>query len=223
MQANIDNEKEQRELDNVINEVKKQLQRMFTEKKTLIKKLGEAYEKVVSNQESICEEIKNELKNEIAEGLISNRLIERYCPANWKKKRRPKKEDENDNLSLWNRVKSEMPPIIIENSGRAIPKMEQQDIELNNHPEEKMSLTNEIPKKQSSYSLSEYDKNDLLNFEIPFSHSELKDYVTRQFALAGDPEGIWISGVINKVTGKVLKVYFDRLPKSIDELKDEKE
>jgi len=93
-------EKEQCELDNVINEVKEQLQRMLTEKKKLIKKLGNAYEKVVSNQESICEEIKNALKSEVTEGLISNRLIEMYCPENWKKKRRPKKQKENEKFSL---------------------------------------------------------------------------------------------------------------------------
>jgi hypothetical protein len=53
---------------------------MVSRRKQLVQKLGNAFEKVVSDRESICEEIKNTLKEEIAEGIISARLIEFYSP-----------------------------------------------------------------------------------------------------------------------------------------------
>ena len=62
-----------------------------TKRKDLIIKLGQAFERKVSDTESICEEIKNALGEEIAQRLISIRDIERYCPDKWKKKTRPKK------------------------------------------------------------------------------------------------------------------------------------
>jgi hypothetical protein len=57
-------------------------------------KLGHAFEKVVTNPESICEEIKMCLKEEIAEKIISPRTIEQYCLDKWKKKTKPKQENE---------------------------------------------------------------------------------------------------------------------------------
>jgi hypothetical protein len=59
---------------------------MLAKRKDLVIQLGNAFEKVVSNHESICEEIKTTLHDEIREKLISPRDIERYCPDKWKKK-----------------------------------------------------------------------------------------------------------------------------------------
>src|SRR5690242_12359737 len=84
------------ELDVIIEQVKKEFKSMLVKRKELILKLGKAYEKVVSNPESVCEEIKNVLQEEIAEKIISSRDVERYCPAEWKKKTKPK----NDSLSI---------------------------------------------------------------------------------------------------------------------------
>jgi hypothetical protein len=47
-------------------------------------KLEEAFKHTVSDNESICEEIKKALSEEITQGFISIRDIERYCPAEWK-------------------------------------------------------------------------------------------------------------------------------------------
>jgi hypothetical protein len=77
------------EIDAIINEVRNELRAILLKRRKLIEKLGFAFEKVVANPESICEEIKNCLKEEIAIGLISTRTIEQSCRPEWKKKTKP--------------------------------------------------------------------------------------------------------------------------------------
>jgi hypothetical protein len=72
---------------------------MVAKRKPLILKLGYAFEKVVTNPESVCEEIKNCLKEEIAEKIILPRTIEQYCLDKWKKKTKPKQENEKFSFS----------------------------------------------------------------------------------------------------------------------------
>src|SRR5205807_1724128 len=84
------------ELDVVIAEVKEQFRIFLAKRRDLILKLGNAFEKMVTDASSICEEIKNVLHDEITQKLISRRDIERYCPNKWKQKSKPK----NDNLSF---------------------------------------------------------------------------------------------------------------------------
>lgn len=84
------------ELDVVIAEVKEQFRLFLTKRSELVLRLGHAYEQVVGDVESICEEIKNILHDEIVQKLISRRDIERYCPDEWKRRTKPK----NDNLSF---------------------------------------------------------------------------------------------------------------------------
>ena len=50
----------------------------------LVTRLGNAFENVVSNPKSICEEIKNSLNEEIADEIVSARMIEHHCPDKWK-------------------------------------------------------------------------------------------------------------------------------------------
>jgi hypothetical protein len=96
------------ELDITIREVKGEFKHFLTKRKELIIKMGTAYEKVVANPESICEEIKNVLRDEIAQKLISSRDIERYCLDKWKTKTKPK----NDNLSFSKQVEEKPQPKI---------------------------------------------------------------------------------------------------------------
>jgi hypothetical protein len=84
---------ENSELDRII-EVKGELRTILLKRRELIEKLGFAFEKVVTNKESVCEEIKNCLQEEIALGIISVRTIEQSCKPEWKKKTRPKHENE---------------------------------------------------------------------------------------------------------------------------------
>ena len=87
------------QLDAVIHDVKLEFREWkLVKRRDLITKLGNAFENVVSDPKDVCEEIKNTLGDEIAEGLISARDIERYCPDKWKKNTKPKAE--NDKLSF---------------------------------------------------------------------------------------------------------------------------
>jgi hypothetical protein len=87
------------ELDRIIEEVCSELRNILLKRRELIEKLGFAFEKVVANKESICEEIKNCLKEEIASDIISSRTIEQSCRPEWKKKTRPKLENEKISFS----------------------------------------------------------------------------------------------------------------------------
>jgi hypothetical protein len=87
------------ELDTIIQEVKSEFKAMLIKRRQLVKKLGYAFEKEVVNPESICEEIKNCLKEEIAEKIISSRAIEQYCLDKWKKKTKPRLENERISFS----------------------------------------------------------------------------------------------------------------------------
>jgi hypothetical protein len=108
-----------KDLDSIINEVRSELRSILIKRRELIEKLGFAFEKVVSNKENISEEIKNCLKEEIALGIISTRTIEQHCRSEWKKKTRPKHENEIFSFSQSKRDKEEQKQrkIILDNHG----------------------------------------------------------------------------------------------------------
>ena len=105
-------------LDSTIEEVRSELRSMLMKRRKLIQRLGYAFERVVANPESICEEIKTTLKDEIAEKAISSRDIERYCLDKWKKKTKPQK---NDKLSFSDILELERQKnVVIGNTGTSI-------------------------------------------------------------------------------------------------------
>ena len=105
------------ELDVTIAEVKEGFKYFLVRRKELIVKLGTAYEKVVADPESICEEIKNVLRDEIAQKLISSRDIERYCLDKWKKKTKPR----NDKLSFSNPVEEKLQSqVAVTHNGKSV-------------------------------------------------------------------------------------------------------
>jgi PHD/YefM family antitoxin component YafN of YafNO toxin-antitoxin module len=103
-------------LDEIIQQVKQEFKSFLIKRRELVLKLGNAFEKVVANPESICEEIKNVLQDEIAEKVISSRNIEMYCPSKWKKKTKPK----NERISFSNKQRKEKEPIAIDNNGNPV-------------------------------------------------------------------------------------------------------
>jgi hypothetical protein len=103
-------------IDEVIQQVKQQFKSFLVKRRELVLKLGNAFEKVVANPESICEEIKNVLQDEIAEKVISSRNIEMYCLSKWKKKTKPK----NERISFSNKQRKEKEPIAIDNNGSPV-------------------------------------------------------------------------------------------------------
>ena len=105
-------------LDSIIEEVRNELSSMLIKRQKLIERLGYAFERVVANPESICEEIKTTLRDEIAEKAISSRDIERYCPDKWKKKTKPQK---NDNLSFSDILEhGSQKKVVIGNTGTSL-------------------------------------------------------------------------------------------------------
>jgi PHD/YefM family antitoxin component YafN of YafNO toxin-antitoxin module len=103
-------------IDEIIQQVKQEFKSFLIKRRELVLKLGNAFEKVVANPESICEEIKNVLQDEIAEKVISSRNIEMYCLSKWKRKTKPK----NERISFSNKQRKEKEPIAIDNNGNPV-------------------------------------------------------------------------------------------------------
>jgi chaperonin cofactor prefoldin len=93
---------------------------MLGKRKDLIIKLGQAFERKVSDSESICEEIKNALREEIAQGLVSTRIIELHCPDKWKKKTKPKKVEKNENFSFSRQEQEAIPQLLVDTHGNTV-------------------------------------------------------------------------------------------------------
>lgn len=113
---------ENSELDRIIEEVRSELRIILLKRRQLIEKLGFALEKVVADKESICEEIKNCLKEEIAQEIISPRTIEQSCRPDWKKKTRPRQENEKISFSRGKSkvVEQEQRKILLDNHGNPV-------------------------------------------------------------------------------------------------------
>ena len=172
----------QSELDFTIQFVKNELQNILTKKKELIKKLGEAFKKVVSKEESICEEIKNTLQKEIANGIISSRTIEQYCLPEWKKKTRPK----NEKTSF-----SELSPpaMVVSTAGQIVPEL------ISHSAKNNTSIIDEIAA----------DTNDrILRFQISIPYDQLRRFMAAEFKLHYGTETVLIYGNVSTITGKVL-------------------
>jgi hypothetical protein len=107
------------DLEEIIRQVKEELKTIFFKRRDLILKLGEAFKNIVSDNESICEEIKNALRDEIREGQISERDIERHCLDEWKKKTKPKKP-KNDNLSFPQPEQEAIPQLLVDTDGNSV-------------------------------------------------------------------------------------------------------
>src|SRR5919106_3075704 len=105
-------------LDEIIQQVKQEFKSFLIKRRELVVKLGNAFEKIVANPESICEEIKNTLQDEIAEKVISSRNIEMYCPSNWKRKTKPK--NENSSFSTNKEEERENKLIAINTQGSTV-------------------------------------------------------------------------------------------------------
>jgi hypothetical protein len=118
-----------KDLDSIINEVRSEFRSILIKRRELIERLGFAFEKVVTNKDSICEEIKTCLKEEIASDIISPRTIEQHCRSEWKKKTRPKHENEKNSFSQSKPEEEEQRQreIIIDNHGNPMQESQYSD------------------------------------------------------------------------------------------------
>ena len=106
------------EIDPVIANIKQEFKNFLLKREQLIIKLGLAFERIVTNRESISGEIKAALREEIAQGLISRRNIERYCRDEWKKNTKPKK-DENDKSPFSRQEQQIAPRVLVDAYGNS--------------------------------------------------------------------------------------------------------
>jgi predicted nucleic acid-binding Zn-ribbon protein len=112
----MDNFSNDSNLDETIQQVKQEFKMFLVKRRELILKLGNAFERIVADPESICEEIKNVLRDEISEKVISSRNIEMYCPSKWKRKTKPK----NESSSFSTNAERENKLITIDTEGNQI-------------------------------------------------------------------------------------------------------
>lgn len=108
------------DLEATIKEVKQEFQNLVIKKKDLVLILGRAFQKTVSKPDSICEEIKNTLKEEIAEKIITTRLIEQVCPDEWKRRTRPKKAENEISSFLNSNSGSNLQEVVMKNNSSPV-------------------------------------------------------------------------------------------------------
>jgi hypothetical protein len=161
-------------LDEIIQQVKQEFKSFLIKRRELVLKLGNAFEKVVANPESICEEIKNVLQDEIAEKVISARNIEMYCPSKWKKKTKPK----NERISFSNKQAKEKEPIAIDNNGNTVennPPSANEYVNNNNNDNGKLQISNHcerceiLKKKREILQVKVDDYEDALKKASPIT------------------------------------------------------
>lgn len=199
MEHNIE---ERKKLGEVITEVKVELQNMFIKRKALIIKLGQAheYEKDVK-KEDICVQIKSDLKDEIRRKLILERDIERYCPSEWKKKRRPQKPtSENDKMSLPE-IKQTLSPIVIDYKGKVV------EDNNANWGDEGSSNQNEVLEEVDMDELEQSMRrknNNCMSFDLYFQYDEMQDHMAQKFKEHKGTKPICIHVTIDIMTGKIV-------------------
>jgi hypothetical protein len=192
--------------------VKNEFGNMLAKRKDLIIQLGDAYEKVVSNPESICEEIKNTLHDEIREKLISSRDIERYCPDKWKKKTKPK----NDKLSFSNNKEARPDMIVIDQQGNPIKKetvdsngSSTKAIETSREKKGKEVYQSNCPKCEKAKQILSQVKLDPIIKDIEFTLplDDIRRYIYENSKHYGPSRPIWFNVKIDLITGKVIAAY----------------
>jgi hypothetical protein len=121
-------------------------------------KLGEAFRNIVSDNESICEEIKNALRDEIRDGHISERDIERYCPDEWKKKTKPKKP-KNDKMSFSQQEQEAIPQLLVSTDGNSVVESSAIPVSDQNNSD---AIDSEGSAKERTNSTREYSTDNVL-------------------------------------------------------------
>jgi hypothetical protein len=185
-------------LDSIIEEVRSELSSMLIKRQKLIERLGYAFERVVANPESICEEIKTTLRDEIAEKAISSRDIERYCPDKWKKKTKPQK---NDNLSFSDILEQEgQKKVVIGVGGSSLEEPSSSSHSANIGNEKNSSFQSNSEEEyndndfgQSSNSLqSEMAKNGLCEIEYSLPFKVVQSHASSAFKLNRGIDKLWL-------------------------------
>jgi hypothetical protein len=192
------------ETEAVIEEVKNNFKAMIGKRKDSILILGQALEKVLK-LDSICEEIKNILDDEIKQGIISRRLIEKYCLDKWKKITSPRKKithSESEKISLL--AKDEMVAAIgtsgntkcvsAEEPEKSSGKSDIDASERNTTSDLKFGTNNNAGNKQ------------LIQFRLSIPFTLLQEHMAKEFRIHQGTEPVLIRANIDKISGIVSAV-----------------
>jgi len=167
----------------------------------LVIQLGNAIEKVVSNPESICEEIKTILHDEIREKLISSRDIERYCLDKWKKKTKPK----NDNLSF-----SSKDTIVMNRHGNG----SSSEADSPNNSRELQEHYDNI----ESWNTRLESTSRTIDIEFSLTFEDVRRYMLTLSNPYLPSRPIWFNAKVDIITGKAITAHTGRIPVTNDSI-----
>jgi len=211
------------ELDTVIEEVRKELRSILMRRRSLIQKLGYAFEKVVTNPESICEEIKTSLRDEIVNKTISSRDIERYCLDKWKKKTKPQK---NDNLSFSDILEQENQKKVVigaegtslqepstDNHSANIGNEKDSLFQSNSEEEDNHHNLNQLSEDmaKSELIIEQYINNGLCDVEFSLPFNDVQTYASSVFKQNSGIGRLWFNCTIDKKSGNIVGAGVGRL------------
>src|SRR5437870_4781127 len=195
----------QKKVDGTTKEVKAELRGNDVKNRYAVLRLGNSYESVVANQESICEEIKTALREEIAEGIISRRTIERYCPDKWKKKTKPKRS-KNDEVSFSREPNEITIAVATDGSSQRAPV---DDV----HETPEPTTSPEIVEYKTTKEFDELPKKiTLTEFEFSLKGENVRRYLSDLIKNDGFLCSAWFHGSIDVGSGKVTDANVGKLP-----------
>jgi hypothetical protein len=233
------------EVEQVRQEVSKELSCMFTKKRDSIRKLGATLLKVVSDPGTICQEIKNQLREEIKQHLISKRDIERYCPREWKNRKKSdagkvvKGKSDDKMSSEANIAQKRKKMVAVENFGRqledhSLPDTPNSDIHCPNCQElmdrnrgleeqiEYLEAREQAREEDKEFARESYANNVVaenvngVDFEFYLIHRDLRRYMESRFKADGDVAKVYFNGTIDSGTGLVVRAYLGRIAERVE-------
>ena len=189
-----------------------ELVKMGAKKKDLLLELFREVAKKVSDPESTCEETKNLLHDLISRGLISTRDIERYCPSEWKNKKKSRAgragalSKSADKLSAEKEQIPERPAVVVLTGGAN----QEYRIETDSEPRLQGDMHTSDPRITNSHTSDPRITNreqiattNVLKFEFSIPLGDVRKEIRSKFGPAGDSTPIWFHGSIDLNTGKV--------------------
>jgi hypothetical protein len=211
------------ELDIIIEEVRGELRSMLLRRRKLIQKLGYAFEKVVANPESICEEIKTSLRDEIADKTVSSRDIERYCLDKWKKKTKPQR---NDKLSFSHKFEPKNQEEVVtdtegsllqetctgSHSGNIVNEKDslfQSNLEEEDNHHNLNQLSEDMAK--SELVVEQYVDSGVYDIEFSLPFNDVQTYASSTFKINSGFGRLWFNCTIDKKSGNIVSAGVGRL------------
>jgi hypothetical protein len=208
---------------------------VLAKQKEVIKRMGEALEKIRDGEKrsSICEELKVRLREEIKRGLISEKTIEAHSEPEWKnpakskagKKGAEAKNKAAESAEISAAESAQQDAILVRtdgsvegesagnNEGSRTPRGSEPVIRTEGSGEagkEKPASDNGAAREQSPRAEPGDTLSNSIEFEFWLSFDALHEEMQKRFTKDGSAAKIWIGGVVDAATGKVLSKWVGR-------------